>query len=350
MFGLFTVQKLLKIQLQEATTIMTDAQLISEFEQYLWLNLRLSQTTLQSYVADIKRFLSWRIQKKDLAFAKKMQQSLHQTELLHQYLMTSSILISVDQTVIERYFSTCRQVRVTHKQDDHAKLNPSSLRRFMTSLKQIFSFLRDEEYRQDNPTQLLKIRFPNYRKLPRSLCETNVISLLNAPNVMTPLGLRNRAMLELLYACGFRVSELISLNLHELNLEKGCARFIGKGNKERIVPIGEEAIEWTLKYIKEVRCGMMSATETLFVSNNGQLMTRETVWYIIKQYAKMIKIHWISPHTLRHAFATHMMNHGADLRVIQMLLGHSSLSTTQIYLHVTIERLKQIHKKHHPRG
>jgi len=181
-----------------------------------------------------------------------------------------------------------------------------------------------------------------------------VESLLNAPNTNKPQGVRDRAMLEVLYACGLRVSELIGLTLGQVNLNHGVIRVTGKGNKERLIPFGEQASEWIARFINEARADLLKKngqSDALFVTNRGAAMTRQAFWHLIKKHSKNVGISkHLSPHTLRHAFATHLLNHGADLRVVQMLLGHSDLSTTQIYTHVAQARLQELHEKHHPRG
>ena len=191
------------------------------------------------------------------------------------------------------------------------------------------------------------------RALPDTLSEADVEALLAAPDVDDVLGLRDRCMLEVLYACGLRVTELVSLTLDQLNTRQGVVRIMGKGSKERLVPMGEHALDWLLRYLKDGRGQLLNAatTDALFPSQRGQQMTRQTFWHRIKIHAKTANISKpLSPHTLRHAFATHLLNHGADLRVVQMLLGHSDLSTTQIYTHVARARLQAIHSEHHPRG
>lgn len=191
------------------------------------------------------------------------------------------------------------------------------------------------------------------RGLPGSLSEREVTSLLNAPDVDDPLGLRDRAMLELLYASGLRVSELVGLTLTSLNRRQGVLRIVGKGNKERLVPVGQEALSWIERYLETARPGLVRGrpTAALFPSRRGRAMTRQTFWHAIKRYARHAGIEReISPHTLRHAFATHLLNHGADLRAVQMMLGHADLSTTQIYTHIAQRRLKALHLAHHPRG
>jgi integrase/recombinase XerD len=191
------------------------------------------------------------------------------------------------------------------------------------------------------------------RPLPKSLSEQDVEALLNAPDTDEPLELRDKAMLELLYASGLRVTELITLQVGQLSVNQGVVRVMGKGSKERLVPTGEEALDWLQRYMKDGRPALLGArmSDTMFPSRRGAVMTRQTFWYRIKIYAQRAGIRQsLSPHTLRHAFATHLINHGADLRVVQLLLGHSDLSTTQIYTHVAKERMKDLHAQHHPRG
>jgi integrase/recombinase XerD len=191
------------------------------------------------------------------------------------------------------------------------------------------------------------------RPLPVSLSEQDVEKLLAAPDVLLPLGYRDRAMLELLYATGLRVSELIALRFEQISLRQGAVRIVGKGNKERLVPVGEQALSWLEQYISTAREAILAGRQSdfLFVTKRGSAMTRQAFWYLIKRYASVAGItKSLSPHTLRHAFATHLLNHGADLRVVQLLLGHSDLSTTQIYTHIAQERLKELHQQYHPRG
>jgi integrase/recombinase XerD len=191
------------------------------------------------------------------------------------------------------------------------------------------------------------------RPLPGSLTEAEVTALLRAPDIDDPVGLRDRAMLELLYASGLRVSELVGLGLSALNRRQGVLRVVGKGSKERLVPVGQEALRWVDRYLHESRPQLLArqASPSLFPSRRGRFMTRQTFWHAVKRYARAAGIvREISPHTLRHAFATHLLNHGADLRAVQMMLGHADLSTTQIYTHVAQARLKALHQAHHPRG
>jgi len=224
--------------------------------------------------------------------------------------------------------------------------------RFLSSLRRFYRYLTREEIRDTDPTS--QIESPRLGKpLPKSITEAEVDSLLNQPDDSDVIGLRDRAMLEVLYATGLRVSELITLKFEQLNLRQGLVRCIGKGNKERLVPLGEVAMDWLQRYLLESRPLILSGyiSEDLFPTRRGKAMSRQAFWYLVKRYAQLADIDKeLSPHTLRHAFATHLLNHGADLRVVQLLLGHSDLSTTQIYTHVAKERLKTLHAQHHPRG
>ncbi len=229
--------------------------------------------------------------------------------------------------------------------------SPRSIARTLSALRSFFKFMREQQLRSDNPVATHKT--PKLgRALPKDLSELDVEHLLHAPDINTPLGLRDRAMLEVLYACGLRVTELLNLRLELINLKQGYLRITGKGNKERLVPLGQVAIEWIEKYLNEARPQLYkSATDYLFLTQHGGIMSRQNFWYAIKRYALQAGIQAeLSPHTLRHAFATHLLNHGADLRVVQMLLGHSDLSTTQIYTHVAQIRMQQLHAAHHPRA
>lgn len=220
-------------------------------------------------------------------------------------------------------------------------------------MRRLFQYLYREKLREDDPTALLSSpKLP--QRLPKDLSEAQVDALLNSPNVDIPLELRDKAMLEVLYATGLRVSELVGLTISDVSLRQGVVRVIGKGNKERLVPLGEEAVYWIENYMEHGRPWLVNGAslDVLFPSNRSQQMTRQTFWHRIKHYAILAGIdsERLSPHVLRHAFATHLLNHGADLRVVQMLLGHSDLSTTQIYTHVATERLRQLHQQHHPRA
>jgi integrase/recombinase XerD len=229
---------------------------------------------------------------------------------------------------------------------------PRSTARQLSSFRRFFRHLLREGVIHDDPTA--QIAMPKIgRSLPKSLTEEEVESLLNAPLVSDPLGSRDRTMLEVLYATGLRVSELVSLKYSQLNMNQGVIRIIGKGDRERMIPLGEEAVRWLKEFLGSARNEILldRTTDYLFPTRRGDRMTRQAFWHIIKRYARKSSIDKeLSPHTLRHAFATHLLNHGADLRVVQMLLGHSDLSTTQIYTHVARERMKELHGRHHPRG
>ena len=229
--------------------------------------------------------------------------------------------------------------------------SPRSIARTLSALRSFFKFLREQKLRSDNPVAVHKT--PKIgRSLPKDLSEQDVDALIQAPDTTTALGLRDRAMFEVLYACGLRVSELLNLRLELINLKQGYLRIVGKGNKERLVPLGQIACEWVEKYLYEARAVLQkTSTDYLFLTQHGGIMSRQNFWYAIKRYALQAGIQAeLSPHTLRHAFATHLLNHGADLRVVQMLLGHSDLSTTQIYTHVAQIRMQQLHAMHHPRA
>mgnify|MGYP001167323997 FL=1 len=291
--------------------------LLSQFEETLYYQEGLQPLTLQSYLSDLQKLESY-LAEQDV----QLEQA--DTEILQEY---------IQKKLAE-------------------KISPRSIARFVSTFKHFYDFLIVSQIREDNPAR--KLIVPKFTAtLPESLSENDVEALLNSHDLATPLGLRDRAMMELLYSCGLRVTELISLTMSQINLQAGVVRLVGKGNKERLVPIGEVGIEWLEKYLDEAR-GELSkgnSSEWLFLSNRGDAMTRQAFWYVIKKTAQRVGISsTISPHTLRHAFATHLVNHGADLRVVQLLLGHSSLSTTQIYTHIAKERLKSIHQEHHPRG
>ncbi|HBO4041990.1 site-specific tyrosine recombinase XerD [Pseudomonas aeruginosa] len=227
-----------------------------------------------------------------------------------------------------------------------------STARFLSGLRGFYRYCLRDGLIAEDPT--LQVDLPQLGKpLPKSLSEADVEALLAAPEVDDPLGLRDRTMLEVLYACGLRVSELVGLTLEQVNLRQGVVKVFGKGSKERLVPLGEEAIGWLERYLREARGDLLGGrpSDVLFPSLRGEQMTRQTFWHRIKHHAQVAAIGTsISSHTLRHAFATHLLNHGADLRVVQMLLGHSDLSTTQIYTHIARARLQDLHARHHPRG
>jgi len=228
----------------------------------------------------------------------------------------------------------------------------SSAARMLSSLKRFYAWCLRERHVKADPT--LKLDAPKRApRFPKTLSEADVEALLAAPDAGTPLGLRDRAMFEVLYASGLRVSELVGLKVFEVNLDAGVLRIMGKGSKERLVPLGEEAVDWVRRYQKESRASILKkkSSDFLFVTGRAKAMTRQAFWQAIKRYgARAVPDKHFSPHVLRHAFATHLINHGADLRVVQMLLGHADISTTQIYTHVARERMKLLHAKHHPRG
>ncbi|QIL86553.1 site-specific tyrosine recombinase XerD [Vibrio sp. HDW18] len=229
----------------------------------------------------------------------------------------------------------------------------TSKARMLSAIRRLFQYLHREQVRADDPSALLiSPKLPV--RLPKDLSEAQVEALLNAPDPQAPIELRDKAMLELLYATGLRVTELVSLTMENMSLRQGVVRVTGKGGKERLVPMGENAVEWIETFLQHGRSLLLGerTSDIVFPSSRGQQMTRQTFWHRIKYYALIaqIELDQLSPHVLRHAFATHLLNYGADLRVVQMLLGHSDLSTTQIYTHVATERLKQLHNEHHPRA
>ncbi len=293
-------------------------QVLDSFCDLLWLEDGLSPNTLQSYRRDLTQFSAW-------------------LEAIR-----STLLLDVNQADIEAYL----QYRFSRK------TSPRSTARLLSALKRFYRLaLRDGRIALD-PT--LKIDTPKLpRSLPKSLSEADVERLLNTPDTTEPLGLRDKAMLETLYASGLRVSELVTLRVVNVSLDMGVLSVMGKGGKERMVPLGEEALLWLSRYLSDARQLILGTTisDALFVTQRGAAMTRQAFWYLIKRRALQAGLARLpSPHVLRHAFATHLLNHGADLRVIQMLLGHADISTTQIYTHVARERLKQLHARHHPRG
>jgi integrase/recombinase XerD len=295
-----------------------NAGLIDEFCDALWLEDGLARNTLEAYRRDLSQFAAWLSER-------------HGRSLLEG-----------DNGDIQAYLGHLFR----------KKTRATSAARFLSSLKRFFRYCLRQGKVKSDPT--LKIDAPKLpRGLPKSLTEDDVESLLAAPRVEHALGLRDRAMLETLYASGLRVSELVSLKLSQVSQDMGVVRVMGKGSKERLVPLGEESLDWIRRYLKEARTEMLRsrASDDLFVTARGAAMTRQMFWHLLRRYALLAGLKKpISPHTLRHAFATHLLNHGADLRVVQLLLGHSDISTTQIYTHVARERLKQLHAKHHPRG
>ena len=291
--------------------------IIDVFIDHLWLEDGLSKNTLNSYRFDLELFSEW--------LTKTLKKNI----------------LDVSQADIQLYLSF-----------KFPTSKARSISRLLATLRRLFRYLLRENKIKGDPTlEILSPKIP--KSLPKSLSEEEVESLLNAPSVKTVSGLRDKAMLELLYACGLRVSELVNILLTELSMTEGVIRVTGKGSKTRLVPMGEEAVDWIKKYINESRNGILKkkTSKYLFITIRGSAMTRQAFWYLIKRYSIIAQINKpMSPHMLRHAFATHLINHGADLRVVQMLLGHSDISTTQIYTHVARERLKKIHASHHPRG
>lgn len=299
----------------------SDVRQIENFVEAMWLEKGLSENTLSAYRSDLTKFA--------LFLANQSEQ-----DVIPQ-------LIDFEQDVLNQYLAT--------RYD--SGLSERSTSRFLSSLRSLCQYMLRQKIRIDDPVSLLQNpKLP--QSLPKTLSEAQVVDLLNAPNVEEPIQLRDKAMLEVLYATGLRVTELVSLRLDQLSIQQGVVRVTGKGNKERLVPLGEEAVEWVSVFLKLGRGVLLkSESDIVFPSKRGVVMTRQTFWHRIKLYSKIANIQAdLSPHTLRHAFATHLLNHGADLRVVQMLLGHSDLSTTQIYTHVATERLQKLVAEHHPRG
>jgi len=300
-------------------TVVPDADpAIDAFCDAIWLEDGLSQNTLAAYRRDLSQFSAW-------------LRKVH-----------GRPLIEAQHADLLGYLAHRYAIRT----------KASSAGRLLSTLKRFYRLqLRDGRLAADPTLQIDAPKLP--RSLPKSLSEEEVERLLAAPDAATPLGLRDRAMLELLYATGLRVTELVTLELGQVNLEAGVLRVMGKGSKERLVPIGEVAVAWVQEFVDTGRPDVLGGqiTSDLFPTARGCAMKRQMFWILVKRYARRAGIvKPISPHVLRHAFATHLLNHGADLRVVQMLLGHSDVSTTQIYTHVARERLKQLHAKHHPRG
>ncbi len=296
---------------------MSAERLIEEFLDALWLEKGLSAHTRSAYRTDLLAFARW----------------LEGRGLTLETVGRDAVLDHLGWRLSEGY-----QARSTA--------------RFLSGLRSFYKYSVREGRVAEDPTLLVSM--PQLgAPLPKSLSEADVEALLAAPDTEDTLGLRDRTMLEVLYATGLRVTELVSLTLDEVNLREGSLRVFGKGSKERLIPLGEEAIAWLEDYLKTARPLLLGGQpgDVLFPSQRGTVMTRQTFWHRIKLHAQVAGIRTsLSPHTLRHAFATHLLNHGADLRTVQMLLGHTSLSTTQIYTHVARVRLQQLHAQHHPRG
>jgi integrase/recombinase XerD len=303
----------------ERKTINHDhRQLLDAYLDQLWLEKGLSRNTLESYGRDLRFFAAW--------------------------LETQGRgLLLADRSDLLNYLNHRSSIGVASR----------SVARGLSAIRSFYKYLLRENRIVEDPT--LRIDNPKLgRKLPDTLSESEVDALLAAPNTASAVGYRDRTMLELLYATGLRVTELVTLEMNDLNLRQGVLRVMGKGGKERLVPMGDEAMAWVEGFVRDHRSLLMRRSESeavLFPSNRGREMTRQAFWYLIKRHAAEAGIrHSLSPHSLRHAFATHLVNHGADLRVVQLLLGHSDLSTTQIYTHVAKQRMQALHAAHHPRG
>ena len=297
---------------------MKNLALIDLFLNEYWIEKGLSENTVQSYRLDLTALCDW-LDKNDLS------------------------LETLDAVDLQGFLG--ERLEKGYK--------ATSTARMLSAMRKLFQYLYREKYRVDDPSAVLSSpKLPS--RLPKYLTEQQVSDLLNTPDADVPLELRDKAMLELLYATGLRVTELVSLTIENISVQQGVVRVIGKGNKERIVPMGEEAAYWVRQFMLYGRPVLLNgqSSDVVFPSQRAQQMTRQTFWHRVKHYAILADIDAdaLSPHVLRHAFATHLVNHGADLRVVQMLLGHTDLSTTQIYTHVAKERLKRLHERFHPRG
>jgi len=295
-----------------------DLALVDRFCDALWLEDGLSRNTIDAYRRDLALLTRW----------------LHESG--------TSALLGVDDTALSGYFAA-----------RHTETRASSANRRLTVFRRFYQWALREHMIEADPCLLLRPA-KQAPRFPKTLSEAQVVALLEAPDTETPLGLRDRTMLELMYASGLRVSELTNMKTIEVGLNEGVARVVGgKGDKERLVPFGAQASDWLRRYLADGRPALLAGRvcDELFVTQRGEGMTRQTFWHLIKKHARDAGIHApLSPHTLRHAFATHLLNHGADLRVVQLLLGHADISTTQIYTHVARERLRELHLHHHPRG
>lgn len=293
----------------------TSLELIDQFLDSLWVESGLSENTLSAYGSDLKIFSKW---------------------------LKKKTLVDVEESDVALFLES------RYKQG----VGGRSSARILSSLRRFYGYLQREGLRETDPVALIEAPHVG-RVLPESLSEKDIDLLLDAPEITDVLGFRDKVMLEMLYATGLRVSELIGLKFEQVSFRQGFVRVTGKGNKERLVPVGEQAMEWLEQFMTGARTDILAGRQCdfLFVTKRGSGMTRQAFWHIIKRYAKKAGISkHLSPHTLRHAFATHLLNHGADLRVVQLLLGHSDLSTTQIYTHIAQERLKSLHAEFHPRG
>lgn len=302
--------------------------LVEDFLDDLWLKQGVSKHTLSAYRSDLKKFCSYLCTLEQLA----PEQAEH--TLLHA---NADAIYGFMQDKLEQGQSQ------------------RSNARFLSTVRKFYAYLLHTERRRDDPTASM-ITPKQAQPLPKSLSENDVDALLEAADINTAIGVRDRCMLEVLYASGLRVTELVSLEISQVSIRQGVVRVTGKGDKERLVPLGEDALDWLQCYLQDARKQLIEragkgVTDIIFVSTRGQQMTRQTFWHRIKQLAQVAGLSTdLSPHTLRHAFATHLLNHGADLRALQMLLGHADISTTQIYTHVARARLQALHSQHHPRG
>ncbi|WP_100752568.1 site-specific tyrosine recombinase XerD [Vibrio salilacus] len=295
-----------------------DQGVVELFLDAMWMERGLSENTLSSYRNDLFKLLQW---------------------------MTANNyrLDFISLSGLQEYQSWLADQQ--YKQTSRARM--------LSAIRRLFQYLHREKVRADDPSALLvSPKLP--KRLPKDLSEEQVEALLDAPDPNDAIELRDKAMLELLYATGLRVTELVSLTMENISLRQGVVRVTGKGGKERLVPMGENAVDWIETFLQQGRSELLgdNTSDVVFPSKRARQMTRQTFWHRIKRYAVLagIETELLSPHVLRHAFATHLLNYGADLRVVQMLLGHSDLSTTQIYTHVATERLKQLHSEHHPRA
>ena len=306
--------------------ILSEQVIIERFIDHLWLENGLSENTLTAYRNDLAGFALWLKEK-------------------------SHLLSTVNTSIIQDFLAFNYDIQQKRR----------SVARLLSTLRRFYLYLLRENQISEDPTRLIESP-KGERSLPLSLNEKQIDDLLAAPDISDDLGLRDRAMLEVLYATGLRVSELINLQTSQISLQQGVIRVIGKGNKERLVPVGEIALDWLMQYYQQSRPQLvlkttkqkknLSQCSDVFVTRQGRAMTRQAFWYMVKRYALIagIATDHLSPHTLRHAFATHLLNNGADLRVVQMLLGHSDISTTQIYTHVADQRLREMYQIHHPRA
>lgn len=302
-----------------SAAVVSTNPLVDQFADSLWLSDGLARNTIESYRRDVSQLDAWLLATQRATLAEAGAGDL-------QAFLANRIEV--------------------------ARSSPRSTARLTSAMKRFYQFLLQERLIRQDPSA--RLESPKLtRGLPKSLSEVDVEKLLDAPDLATPLGMRDKAMLETLYATGLRVTELTTLKVAQVSLDMNVVRVIGKGDKERLVPMGETAADWIKRYLHEARPLILGGQKTgdLFVTQRGAAMTRQMFWHTIKNQALRAGIHTpISPHTLRHAFATHLINHGADLRVVQLLLGHADITTTQIYTHVARERLKALHAQHHPRG